>query len=252
MFFILSKTLSFLLSPLLWIVLILFLGIIAKHRKKKKKLLITALFLLFFFSNSFIFSIIKSTIDTEAIKYENLKKQYEYGIVLGGFSSYDKDFNRLNFHKASDRLWQAILLYKKHKINKFLISGGSGKLFNNKYKEADFVKSYLISIGVPKVDILIENKSKNTFENAINSVEILKQEKNHKYLLVTSSLHTLRAKKCFEKAGLKVDVFPTNYISYKNLNFNDYLIPNSAVLFSWNELIHEITGLAIYKISGKI
>jgi len=250
MFFILSKIFSFLLAPIIWIFFISIIGIFTKNIKKQKRRFLTAILLLFFFSNGFFLSVIKLTITTKAVKIENLQRKYDVGIVLGGFSGYDEDFDRLNFYKSSDRLWQALNLYNKKIIEKILISGGSGKLINNKYKEANFVKEYLLNLGIPEKDILIDNKSQNTYQNAINSAKILNS--NSKYILITSSLHMLRAKKCFKKAGLDVDVFPTNYNSISKLSFKDYAIPSSGVLFAWNEFLHELAGITTYKLTGKI
>lgn len=235
---------------MLWIFILLVIGIFVKNIKKQKRYFKTAFLLLFFFSNTFLFSLIKPLIYVDAIKFEDLQNQYDVGIVLGGFSGYDENYNRLNFHKSSDRLWQTLNLYNKGRINKILVSGGSGKLFKNKYKEADFVKEYLINLGISKKDILIDNKSQNTYQNAVYSAKLLNLKNKH--LLITSSIHMLRAKMCFEKCGLKVDVFPANYHNIRNLSFNEYVIPNPGVLLLWNEFLHEAAGLAIYKITNKI
>jgi len=66
---------------------------------------------------------------------------------------------RIKFHKSSDRLWQAIYLYKMKIIKKIIFSGGNGKVFNNKIKEASVVKKYLISICIKFRDIFIESNS---------------------------------------------------------------------------------------------
>lgn len=250
-FFILSKVLSFLSSPFLWILSVLGLSFITKNTQKKKRYVLISFFLIVFFSNNFIFSVAKSTIEIKPIKFQQCQK-YKYGIVLGGFAGYSEDVQRIKFHASSDRLWQTIFLYKKHVIEKIVVSGGSGKVFKNTIKEADIVKSYLIDIGIKTEDIIIENQSKNTFENAFFTSKISQINKNKTVLLISSSLHMLRAKKCFEKQGFKVDVFPTNYYSMKDANFFDYILPNSKTLDSWNEFLHEIFGIIAYKITGKI
>ncbi len=250
LFFILSKLLSFLSSPFLWIITIFLISIFTKDIKKKKKRFLITLFLLLFFSNNLIFSIAKSTIEIKPIKTEKLSK-YNYGIVLGGFTSYDKEFKRIKFHKSSDRLWQAILLYKENVIKKIVISGGSSKIFNNKIKESDIVKEYLIKIGINKNDIIIENQSRNTFENALYTSK-LKNVKKSTVLLITSSLHMLRATKCFKKQGFTTVAFSTGYNSIKDANFSEYIIPNLGTLFYWNDFLHEIFGILAYKITGKI
>lgn len=251
MFFILSKILSVALSPIIWILIFLVAGIFSKNTIKKKHRIIFSLFLLFFFSNGFVLSIFQPLINTKPVKVSELQKNYDYGIVLGGFSVYDKEYKRIRFFESSDRLWQTLQLYKSKRITKILISGGSGKLINNSIKESNVIKQFLIGLGIKSQDIVVENKSKNTYENALYTSKI-PQIKNSSCLLITSSLHMFRAKKCFEKADIKLDIFPTNYSSGENLLVSDYIIPSSKVLLKWNDLLHELTGIVIYKIAGKI
>lgn len=252
MFFIFSKILSFASSPFFWILSFLTIGVFTKDLKKRKKYILISFVLFIIFSNNFILSVAKSTIEEKPIFISKLKQNYDFGIVLGGFAGFDKTVKRIQFHESSDRLWQAIFLYKKRIIKKIVISGGSGKVFNNKVKEANIVKKYLIDIGIKENDIIIESKSRNTYENALYTSRMEEIKKGNAILLITSSLHIYRAKKCFEKQEINVDVFPTNYYSMKDANFFDYIIPNSGTLFKWNEFLHEILGIIAYKISGKI
>ncbi|MFN7689890.1 MAG: YdcF family protein, partial [Bacteroidota bacterium] len=54
MFFWLSKLLSFLITPLTWILICLLLALFLKNVKLKKRFLITGVFLFMFFTNSYI------------------------------------------------------------------------------------------------------------------------------------------------------------------------------------------------------
>ena len=64
-----------------------------------------------------------------------ITQNYDYGIVLGGFSGYDKHKNRVEFNDCGDRLFYSIQLFKSGKIKNILISGGNGQLLNNGYME---------------------------------------------------------------------------------------------------------------------
>jgi uncharacterized SAM-binding protein YcdF (DUF218 family) len=101
-------------------------------------------------------------------------------------------------------------------------------------------------------DVLIENRARNTRENAIFSTEIIqKQFQNPRVLVFTSAFHCRRSKASFEKAGLQVDVFPVDF-KYNDPGFNweKALIPSDNAWQLWGLLIHEITGFVIYKIMG--
>ncbi len=249
MFFILSKLLTFLISPFVWILFFILISLISKNAKRKRLSLLIAILFFIFFSNGFILNTVKSSIEIKPIKSDNIIKKYNYGIVLGGGASFDEKYNRVVFHEASDRLFQAIELYKTGKIEKIFYSGGSGTITKREHKESDFVKDYLIKIGISNQDIEIENQSKNTHENAVFTAKTLKN-RNLNLLLITSSLHAYRAKKCFENEGLSIDIYTTNYNS--TLYFSDYILPNSSILADWNEFLHEIVGIITYRVSGYI
>jgi gdmH len=75
---------------------------------------------------------------------------------------------------------------------KLIVSGGQGA--DELTSEAAAMANYLIEQGVPEEDILIENRSRTTFENLTFSKAILEKEGLGKdVLVVTNSFHALRA-----------------------------------------------------------
>ena len=75
---------------------------------------------------------------------------------------------------------------------KLIVSGGQGA--DELTSEAAAMANYLIEQGVPEEDILIENRSRTTFENLTFSKAILEKEGLEKdVLVVTNSFHALRA-----------------------------------------------------------
>jgi len=250
MFHIISKITSFAFSPFLWIFALFCLFFFLKGRWKDISIK-SALFLLFLFSNNFFYKNIALYVLESPKPYKQLS-EYELGIVLCGMVSGQID-GRINFHPASDRLFQAIDLYKRKYIKKIFLSGGSSLISENATGEADLLESYLLRLGIPQDDIIKENKSKNTYQNALFTRQYI--EKNNiegKLLLITSSMHIKRAELCFLKQGLEVETYPTNF-GIKNKNFlRTFIIPDVDILFQWDELIHEVLGLAIYKFQGYI
>ena len=99
-------------------------------------------------------------------------------------------------------------------------------------------------------DIIIENTSRNTKENAFNSAEILKKQfPNGDFLLITSATHMKRAQLCFDIANLKTTAFPTDCTtSYTNFGIEYLLLPRVSALEVWENLIHEWIGYLVYKI----
>ena len=253
MFFILSKVLAFIITPIVWIVGLLIFSLITKNPKRKKRTFITSIILLLFFSNSFILDNVMRLWEVPAIKESEMKEGYDVGIVLGGMLSYDSQLDRLQFSKGADRILQAIQLYKDGIIDKMLITSGSGSITYSDIKEAPLIKRFLTMLEIPEEDILIESESKNTRENALFSKPILdKEAPEGKYLLITSAFHMRRGVGCFNKVGIQVTPFSTDRYSggQRRWALDFLLIPNVDAFQTWNVLIHEMTGYLVYKIAG--
>ena len=251
MFFIISKILTFLIKPFTWGLLLIAGSFLTKKTNKKKKLWVYGLIILLLFSNIFIFSEVARLWERDRDTF--MDEQYDAAIVLGGYASLDEN-DRVNFHEASGRLWHAIALYKKKKIKKIILTGGSGDLLHANNKEAIFVHKFLTDNNILNEDIIVESQSRNTYENAINSKEILDSLKFQKNILLTSAFHAYRARKCFNKQGSYPDLLTTNYFTKKKRQYNigTFIMPNVEPLFNWNFLIKEWVGIISYKLSGKI
>jgi uncharacterized SAM-binding protein YcdF (DUF218 family) len=252
MFFVLSKTLHYLLTPVLWIVALIIIALIVKKEKVKIRLFISAGILLLVFSNSFIQDEFMRWWEIDTTHKTELKTSYDYGIVLTGMISYDTKYERINFLRSTDRILQALDLYKDGTIKKIFITGGSGELLNPNFSEAEILRDYLIKIGIPENDILIESKSRNTFENACASAKLLNpQSDNETYLLITSAFHMRRSAACFKKAGFDFDVYVTDrYAGDRKFTIDHLIVPNIHALSRWTLLIHEVSGYIIYRIMG--
>lgn len=121
-------------------------------------------------------------------------------------------------------------------------------LVNNKYKEAQTIQEFLIRNKISEQDIIIESKSRNTKENALYTAKIV--DKKYEYLLITSAIHMKRSQLCFKKAGIKTTPFTVdNTMSYRSHNIERIILPRAKTLEGWEELIHEIIGYYVYKIS---
>lgn len=251
MFFIASKILSFLIDPFFWIIGFFLLATFSKKIYKRKRYFIIGLITLFIFSNSFIFKSVNGLWKINP-ELENPPK-FDFGILLGGMISLNSDENTIKFNSNNDRLLNTIDLYYAKTIDKILITGASGSMVSDLI-EADLIEKYLLDIGVPKVDIFKEIKSKNTFENAQFSEEIilnLGEKTQFNCLIITSDYHMRRSMACFYNTNLNVYPF-TKKIEEKYFDFESFLIPQSNVLFQWKILSHEIIGYFSYKMMGYI
>ena len=257
MFFIISKIIDFLFSPLNWIIALFLIALISKNEIRKKKFLKLGVFSLLFFTNPFISNLSLLLIpSTENQISLNKNKTAAIALVLGGMISYDDSKKQVTFNSNVNRITKAVELYKNKKVKTIFISGGSGSVTYSEKREATLLKNYLIKyFNIPNKDILIENKSNNTYENAEFTAEILKKQKlnKEKIILITSNTHYYRAQKCFEKQGIKTFILNEKRTKTREKWMpKNLFLPQSDILFVWDNLLHEIIGVITYKCMGYI
>ena len=252
MFFIFSKILAFLISPLIWVFTLFIVAFFAKDKLRQKKLCIAAVIILYIFSNPFLVD--------EAMRHWELTtpdlkstQKYEYAIVLGGMTWYDARQDKPQFLRSSDRIFQVLPLVGNKQIKKIIITGGSGSVSHPEEKEAAILKNYLLKCGYADSSIIIENESRNTRENALFTKHLMDSlHIKDSVLFITSAYHLRRAIGCFDKAGIKnIVVYPTDrYSGPRKFEIGHLLIPDPEILEESTILLHEITGWLVYKIKG--
>ena len=253
MFFYLSKIVAFLFSPLVWVFFLLIYSLITKVEGRAKKLRIIALVVLYICSNAFIVDECFRAWEPVTPDIDLMDTKYEGAIVLGGIGDIDLRLKKIKFGHSADRLFQTLPLYYKGRVNKIIFTGGSGSIEFPEKLEGLYVKKYLKSIQFPDSGLIVEARSKNTFENAVFTKTILDSLKlDGHFLLVTSAYHMPRALAVFKKAGYKnISPYLTNRSSgIRRFTFDHLFIPNPGVLFALDHLIHEWIGYVIYKIKG--
>ena len=110
-------------------------------------------------------------------------------------------------------------------------------------------------MGVRQEDILLENASRNTYENALFSKQLLDNQHftNPKTLLITSAYHTPRALGCFKKEGFDVQPFPAHFIGEKpSWRTSSWLTPESRSFSNWETILKEWVGYVVYRLKGYI
>lgn len=250
MFFILSKVLSFLLLPVLYVFVLLLIAAITKRPKLKRRCLTWGVVLLWIFSAPLFLNLLARAWDIAPVKLPP-GKTYGAAIILGGFVSENKQGKGV-FNWAADRFIQGILLQRSGQVKKIVISGGNSNLVPDAFREGYFVQQQLRILQIPDSCILIENHARNTVENAsLTKALLLKNKQQGPYLLVTSAFHMRRAMQIFN--GQHVDVIPysCNVIS-GDVQWSLFeLMPSAEVLSKWSLYIKEIIGFSVNYLSGK-
>ncbi|MGT2933594.1 YdcF family protein [Streptococcus catagoni] len=129
-----------------------------------------------------------------------LKKDYDFIIIHGsGLLGGDKVTPLLK-----GRIEKGIEAYQlaEKKTVKFIASGGQGP--DEKISEAKAISDYLLSRGIPKEAILLEDKSRTTFENLKYSKDMAQKELDDpKYIFISNNYHVFRASLYARKLKMK-------------------------------------------------
>lgn len=252
MFFFFSKVLSVLFFPLPLTILIGFIVSFFIKGFRNKFLLILPILWLWFFSSFPVSQFLLRSLENKypPVPYENVPKS-DVVVVLGGM------INPLSSHpekpellSSADRLTDSVILWRQKKVDRILFTGGSGILFQQDVQEAKHAKKILSLLGVPESQIFLESESRNTYENALYTSKILQENGWEKVILVTSAFHMERSKGVFEKQGIKVFAFPTDYHTIKNEINWDSVVPSSRNLENSTTALKEWIGLLAYKMKG--
>ena len=238
-----------------WIVACFLLAWFVRNEKKRKQFFLAGLLLLLILSNPFIVNRILQWWEVPSVNSSSITLPYDVGIVLGGsMRYYNNETQRVVYGSSVDRVLQAIQLYHDKKIKKILLSGGSGYVLMPDWKEAAWLAQMIYKCGIPEEDVIVENESRNTYENAVFAARILKTNQyGNRFLLITSATHMRRSLLCFEKAALTVEPYPVDERSGKGIYTPDKIIvPDVENINNWDTLIHEWLGMISYKLAGYI
>lgn len=112
------------------------------------------------------------------------------------------------------RIDRAIKVYRKRPATKLIMSGGKGP--DEVISEAEAMQNYALKQGVPKKDVILEDRSTTTYENITFSHKLMQQ--NAKFGIATNSFHVYRALVIAKKAGYKCVGFGAKTRWYFTLN----------------------------------
>lgn len=130
-------------------------------------------------------------------------------------------------------------------------TGGSNRLFDNAAKEADYFPEFARLIGWDPARLVLESKSRNTYENAVFSKALVTVAPDKPWILITSARHMPRAIGIFRKQGWPVIAYPVDYITAPGEGGYPPLFLNlSHGLGMVDSAAHELLGLAAARLAG--
>jgi len=252
MFFLLSKILSLLISPFLWILVLWGFSYLKWFHANKRILRWSAVTCFLLFANGALFQLVMQAWEGEMVPVSQMEDKANVVVVLGGMSSLDEPSVRIQFHEATDRLLQALPLYYRGYVSQIIISGGSAEIMREEKPESEYLLPFLLEIGISEQAVFIEKQSRNTYENALYTKGLFEQQQfDRKIILITSAFHMYRAKACFEKQGFQVEPYAAQFVqSTDPIDVRAVFIPSLETLNTWPLLLKEWTGILVYRIKG--
>lgn len=103
---------------------------------------------------------------------------------------------------------------------------------------------------MPRDRLILEERSRNTRENARFSAELANPKPGERWLLVTSAWHMPRAVGCFRRAGFPVTAYPVDYRTAGPRDATRFNTFASDGLLEFDLAVKEWIGLVAYKLAG--
>ena len=230
------KILQQLLLPSSLVLLLILIGLvfwlILKKKKLGKILMILGILFYYFFSVTIISNYLLLPLESKyfPLEMEDMSAADNIVLLLGG--------SEADTLRGSEVLRLSHL--KNHQV-KIIISGTDPLLPTS--EEALGVKRFFVNRGLPEENIVIEGRSRNTWENIRNVKEIVEEEP---FFLVTSAYHMTRALREFEKVEAKPIPAPTDFkVKTEKYNALDFF-PDAQNLRNSDLAIHEYLGILWY------
>ncbi len=181
-----------------------------------------------------------------------LPKNIDGVIVLAGAENAPLSalWKQVELGGAAERHFAFLELARRYPEAKLVFTGGSGIVFAQEYKDADVAKKLFEQQGLDVSRVIFERNSRNTFENAVLSKELVKPRAGEKWLLITSAFHMPRSVGIFCKAGWPVITYPVDH----------YASPDNSFRIGFSLAGHfaslmlgmkEWVGLLAYYVTGK-
>jgi len=169
-------------------------------------------------------------------------------IVLGGSIAFDAEHSSAQLNGSAERITELVALARRFPDARLVFTGGSGVVRNQQASEAAAVAPLLFEMGVPPSRIVFEGESRNTWENALFTRDLVKPQPGETWLLVTSAWHMPRSMGIFRRTGWNVVAWPVDYRSGDRewLHFD---MPNELDALSWAQ--KEYIGLFAYRLMDR-
>ncbi len=217
--------------------------------------------LLFLGGNPWIEGLLVHSLEWQYFPPENLPEGSVVVVLGGGTESNQPPRPMAEINGAGDRVLYAAKLYHTGVAKNLLLSGGTISWYGDRMTTPAMDMLQILALtGVPSEACWLQTQSQNTYEDALYSAELLKEQGIEEIILVTSAAHMPRSVALFEKQGLTVIPAPTDYnlteAAWTSLWHPTWqtlltgLIPKANYLSSNTSILKEYLGMLMYSLRG--
>ncbi|MDZ4159303.1 MAG: YdcF family protein [Anaerolineaceae bacterium] len=229
----------------------------------RNSILALALGLLLLSSNRWVAMGLARTLEWRYIAAQEIPEADVIVVLGGGTDSPDYPRPIVEVSGAGDRVLYAGWLYQQGKAPKILVSGGSiqwqGARSMTPAEEMAIILGWMY---VPSDDLWVQDRSFNTYEEALYNSEMLQAKGIERIILVTSAMHMPRSVALFTKQGIEVIPAPVDYkvtqSGWMDLFKPDLqmqiigILPSESSLSLTTYTLKEYLGLLVYWLRGWI
>ena len=167
-------------------------------------------------------------------------------IILGGFEDFDalEKWKEPGLTGAAERVVQGLALARAFPEATIVLSGGSGDPRRPDYAGADIAYEHALALGFDPSRFVIERTSRNTQENAVNTLAMVDIEVPGNWLLVTSGAHMPRSIGIFCRQGVALTPYAVDFVSGSENRWPSWNPLRNMALLS--HATREWMGLAVY------
>ncbi len=256
MFFVLSKTLGFIALPSNLMVVLGLLGLVLTRTRLAGagwRLVVASVLLEVAFGALPLGDAMMEPLEDRFPRWDASAGVPAGMVVLGGAIGWRHAATRgvVDINAAAERITAIADLARRYPAARIIYSGGDGRLVGREGGEAEYAVDLLETLGIPRGRIISEDKSRNTFENAVFSKALAAPRPGERWLVVTSAWHMPRAIGTFRQAGFPVEAYPVDWRTGGAGGFLAEFEPAASRLQITDIAAREWVGLAAYWITGK-
>jgi len=257
MFFYLSKILWFFVQPLNLAVLLLFAGGVAAAAGRRRLGLAgsVAAFLVLAVAAWTSFGALLIGPLEDRFPRPVVPPEHVAGIVVlgGGFEgAINLVRGGYELNSSGDRFVEAAVLARRYPDAKVVVTGGVGTLVLEGEGDGVTAPRLLTALGIAPERLVMEDKSRNTYENAVFTKALVTPKPGETWLLVTSAFHMPRSKALFDQAGFATVPWPVDYQTSGVEGVSLFADNPLDALRTTTTAVREWIGLVAYWLTGKI